>query len=164
MDKNKLANMFGINTHEADIEKLNYEKDTLACQVAHYKVQCEELEEQLAFYKLKDEDKVKYLMEDVEDIERVYKERIAEYEDLIKLEKANIDAAERQTHRAFAEGRMSAYSEMGIWNIEAHQRGNNLVMDKEGNIFELLLDIEDVKAEGEAIADEIMIDDLLCYS
>lgn len=66
-------------------------------------------------------------------------------------------------HRWYGIGRQDAYREMGIWNIEAHKRDNVLVMDKQGNIFELLPELEDVKASADeqTTSDEIEINDLL---
>ena len=155
MNKRKIAEMFGV-THE--VNDLQNQVEILASKVAHYEVKLEDVQRELDFYKLEDEEKVMYLMEDVMDIENLYKERIKEYEDLIALEKATIDGAEEKIHRAFHEGRYAAYSEMGIWRLDALKDGNRLVMDKDGNVFELL-EVEDVKGSGEDI-DEIRIGDL----
>ena len=149
MNKQKLAEMFGIDTHEKDIQLLNDEKLSLAEQVAHYKVALEDAERELSFYKLNDEEKVRYLMEDVNDIEEMYKERITECDHIIDLAKQEIDMCEQRIHRAFGEGRASAYSEMGIWRLDAIAEGNCLVMDKNGDVYELLQNLEDVKADAD---------------
>ena len=50
---------------------------------------------------------------------------------------------------------------MGIRNIEAHERGNELAILESGEIVELLLGLEDVKPSGnKATATEISLDDL----
>ena len=160
MNRKKLAEMFGIETREREVTDLQNKVEMLESKVAYYEVTLKDVQSELDFYKLEDEDKVKYLMEDVADIEALYKERISEYEKLIQYAKASIDDVEQRIHRAKNEGRFNAYSEMGIWRLDAMEQGNRLVMDREGNVFELL-ELEDVT--GDAIAqslDEIEIGDL----
>lgn len=169
MNKKTLANMFGIDTHEKDVEKLNHEKHSLACQVAHLQVKCEQIQNELDFYKMPQEEQIRLLMADVEEVERLYKERIAECEKVKALAQKNIDLYEErqkkldeEVQRAYSrgmnDGRFTAYSEVGIWRLEA----DALVMDKQGNVFELLQGLEDVKSDAsEPLADdEIVIDDL----
>jgi len=162
--KNTLIKALGIETHEADCERLQHENESLARQAAHYKVKSEKLEEELALYKLTDEEKVTLLRTDADEACETFKKRIAEYEDLIALAKKDIDIAEQKIHRAYANGRMDAYAEMGIRNIEAHERGNMLVRLPNGEIVEHIIGLEDVAemktTEGLPGMDEIVIDDL----
>lgn len=79
-----------------------------------------------------------------------------EREDFIALLK-------EQATKAYGCGRQDAYAELGVRNIEAHERGNALVMLENGDIVELITDLETVYEEKPpAVADdEIVIDDLL---
>ena len=155
MNKEKLASMFGIETYEKENRKLNGDIETLSGAydllkdantiLAHDVVK---MEKELDRIK---EDPEKYIEEEVE---RRVCEEIDKLPDRIRA-------------RAFAEGRMSAYSEMGIWRLEAIERGNNLVMLQNGDIVELIAeDLVDVKDEGSErvlrsdLIDEIIIDDL----
>lgn len=163
MNKNKLAQMFGINTHEDDIQRMNIENDSLATQVAKLKIQCEQLETELSFYKASDEDKVKILMANMDGLEQTYKERIREYEDAISKCEKMINSVDQIYHRGFAHGRQAVYSELGIWNIEAHERGNSLAILEDGEIVELICDdLVDVKpSEDISSLEEIKIEDLI---
>lgn len=82
-------------------------------------------------------------------------------EENAKLKREN----ETIEHRGISIGRMAAYSQMGIRNIKAHEHGNLLVMDDEGNVFELLQGLVDVQEDTDVpkdilADDEIIIDDL----
>ena len=68
---------------------------------------------------------------------------------------------DRMEHKWYGIGRQDAYREMGIWRLDALERGNRLVMDACGNVYELL-ELQDVKPEdtGMVTDDGIIIDDL----
>ena len=76
--------------------------------------------------------------------------------------------AEKMNHRWYSIGRQDAYAEMGIKNIEAHERGNVLARLPNGEIVEIVTGLEDVAADdvnafyADSITefDEIIIDDL----
>ena len=70
---------------------------------------------------------------------------------------------DRMEHKWYQIGRQDAYREMGIGNIEAHERGNILVQLPNGDIVEQILGLEDVKPSGDGVLsdDEIIIDDLV---
>ena len=160
----RFAKMCHAENDRELMTEMQMQIDSLSEQVAHYKVKCEDLQHELDFYKLSDEDKVKYLMEDVTETEELYQKRIHEYELMTQLARKDIEAAEESYHRRFAEGRMCAYSEMGIWRLDALERDNVLVMDREGNVFELITGLEDVTADADNMQttdDEITIDDLV---
>ena len=138
MNKQTLANMFGIETHEEDVRRMNMENESLVSQVARLQIRNDQLHEELAFYKLADEDKIKLIREDADQA----------YEICVKLATKcdkMIEEMEQIAHREFARGRQAAYSEMGIWRLDALDAGNRLVMDKNGDVYELLNDLEDVK-------------------
>lgn len=101
------------------------------------------------------ENKLELLTQDAEQYFEIETERRKmELEDQYK---------DQMNHRWYGIGRQDAYREMGIWNIEAHKRENVLVMDRNGDVFELLPDLEDVKAESDnpTTSDEIQINDLI---
>lgn len=100
-------------------------------------------------------------------------ELTSQYESCVDDLKYIASTQENLKHRAFAEGRAAAYAELGVWNIDAHECDDALVMDRDGNIFELLT-LEDVLEEAEFDEDinpesmteqdmncEISLDDLL---
>ena len=163
MNKKKLAEMFGIDTHEEDIRRMNMENESLASQVAKLKIRCEQLGEELSFYKASDEDKVKALLENMDGLEATYKERIREYEEAVAECEKIVDSVDQVYHRGFARGREAVYSELGIWNIEAHERGNNLAILEDGEVVEVICDdLVDVKpSEDISSLEEIKIDDLI---
>ena len=171
MNKQTLANMFGIETHEEDVRRMNMENESLASQVARLQIRNDQLHEELAFYKLADEDKVKLIREDADQAYEIYVKLATKCDKMI-------EEMEQIAHREFARGRQAAYSEMGIWRLDALDAGNRLVMDACGNVYELLNDLEDVKPDDndnvntvstqefeKAVEDylgsEIEIDDLL---
>lgn len=65
-------------------------------------------------------------------------------------------------HKWYGIGRQDAYREMGIKAIEANKRGNSLRILENGEIVELITDLEDVtaKTKGETTTDAIEIGDL----
>lgn len=140
MNKQTLANMFGIETHEEDVRRMNIENESLASQVARLQIRNDQLHEELAFYKLADEDKVKLIREDADQAYEIYVKLATKCDKMI-------EEMEQIAHREFARGRQAAYSEMGIWRLDALDAGNRLVMDACGNVYELLNDLEDVKPD-----------------
>lgn len=78
--------------------------------------------------------------------------------------------AEKMSHKWYGIGRQDAYAEMGIKNIEAHERGNVLAQLPNGDVVEIITGLEDVKPEdtkgfyADSVTyfadDEITIDDL----
>ena len=144
MNKQTLANMFGIETHEEDVRRMNIENESLASQVARLQIRNDQLHEELAFYKLADEDKVKLIREDADQAYEIYVKLATKCDKMI-------EEMEQIAHREFARGRQAAYSEMGIWRLDALDAGNRLVMDACGNVYELLNDLEDVKASNDNV-------------
>ncbi len=150
-----IIRLFNIKTYETDYEKLleafkalRHETDILkgANDVLARKV-------------VELEDKVETL---VQDPDKYILQKLSEY----KTEHNN-----RIRNRAFAEGRMAAYSELGIWRLDALERGNCLVRisNADDEIVELIADdLVDVVAEGhervsraDVLNGEIPIDDLI---
>ena len=165
MNKKKLAEMFGIETHDEDLQKMSYEKDSLLAQIVSLRMKNDSLKEELEFYKLNDEEKVQMMREDIKDLADTYIKNIQIYQELIERCNNMIDdmddKLQQMYNRGLAHGRQAAYSEMGIWRLDAIKDGNRLVMDACGDVYELL-ELEDVKAEdtGKVTDDEIIIDDL----
>ncbi len=154
MNIKKLANMFGIDQAEEN-KQLHSDFENLAR--AHAVLQ--DANTILAHDLIAKEDELEKIKTDYEQyIEMEVERRILEWA-----------VPENIQHRAFAEGRMSAYSELGIWNIEAHERGNCLVRlsnDPDAEIVELIADdLVDVKPDDDNMTtpdlDSIIIDDLV---
>jgi DNA repair exonuclease SbcCD ATPase subunit len=177
--KDMIADLLQIETHEAECKRLQYERDSLAQQVADYAVKLDQLRSEMEFYKLEDDEKIKYMMEDVTGLADLYKQRISECDKMIDLAKQDADLAEqkiaeiedrikRAYSKGVSDGRISGFSEVGIWRLDALERGNRLVLDKDGNVYELLQDLEDVNEvtttevpDVQLADDEITIDDLV---
>lgn len=154
--KQKIAELFGICTYEEENERLNGMVSSLADQAAAYKVKAETLAEEVEYYKNQ---------EDVKELADNYIRQIQIYQEVSANCNAMIDDVNDKTKRAynhgFSDGRMAAYSEMGIWRLDAIEAGNRLVMDAKGDVYELL-ELQDVKPEdtGMVTDDGIIIDDL----
>lgn len=165
MNRQTLADMFGIDTHVKDVERLNNEKMSLTEEVALLKAKCDKYESELAFYRSTDEVKVRIMMQDAKELEETYKKRIEEFDKLSAECDRMIDEMDRAIHREFARGRVAAYSELGIWNIDAHKRGNSLAILENGEVVEVICDdLVDVQADVGKMTipdDEIVIDDLV---
>ena len=148
-----LIKILGIDTYEMENERLNDEIDRLNQMLQ----QINETNKVLASDIIKREKENSLLKEDPEQyIETEVERRTLSYE---KEHECDMN------HRWYGIGRQDAYREMGIWNIEAHKRGNVLVMDKNGDVFELIQDLEDVQEEMDSkvsayLEDSITIDDL----
>lgn len=182
-----ILKLFGIHDYEKDFNELSQNHNEL-CRVYEAlkktsdarKCTIEELEETIELVK---KDPNSYWSREIEgtlaNLEKCYEEerkaaettisyleeRIASLNEQNDKLKREVEVAE---HRGIATGRMDAYSQMGIWNIDAHKRGDVLVMNREGEVFELMQGLEDVEADEddfvEAVTkdlDEIEIDDLV---
>lgn len=134
-------------------------------QKNHKKVS-EELEKQkavnkeLAYGYIKLEQKLKEIEQDPEAyIEKEIEKRTLNLE---------TEYEEKMNHKWYGIGRQDAYREMGIRNIEAHERGNILVQLPNGDIVEQILGLEDVEiipleqaTEFSGSLEEIEIGDLV---
>ena len=154
--KQKIAELFGICTYEEENERLNGMVSSLADQAAAYKVKAETLAEEVEYYKNNEE--VKKLADKYIKMIQIYQEAAANCTAMI--DDVN-DKTKRAYNHGFSDGRMAAYSEMGIWRLDAIEAGNRLVMDACGDVYELL-ELQDVKPDGEDMVDDdgIIIDDL----
>lgn len=154
--KNAIAELIGICTYEEDNEKLQGMVESLSKQAASYKVASEKLAEDVEYYKNK---------EDVKELADKHLKMIQIYQESVVRCEAMIDDMESKLQRMYSkglsEGRMAAYSEMGIWRLDAIKDGNRLVMDACGDVYELL-ELQDVKPDGEDMVEDdgIIIDDL----
>lgn len=163
--KEYMANLFGIETYEEKFNQKCIENEILAKRIAKLTISLENTEAELKFYKLNDENKLKIMREDIKGLEDQYTRNIQIYEELTVRCNAMIDDMESKLQRMYSkglsEGRMAAYSEMGIWRLDAIKDGNRLVMDACGDVYELL-ELQDVKAEDTNMVtdDGIIIDDL----
>ena len=159
MNIEKLAGMFGVKTYEEENKQLHSDFDTLAKAYDQVRGANNILAKQVV--ELEDrEQKVKEREEQLIEIIAGYEEAKNKCEYMIDNLETLLKRAES---RGINTGRAAAYSELGIWNIEAHENGNRLVIDACGDVYELL-ELQDVKAddvqEGE-LTDEIIIDDLV---
>ena len=148
--RNSILNALGITSYEQEYNELVKEYENL--KRAHETVQA--ANDILARQIIDLEDRVellstqpnKYVWEHCRKFE---KEHTAEME-----------------HRAFANGRASAYSELGIWRLDAIADGNCLVRLQDGSIVELiaddLVDVTEPPCEPkiDVLKGEIIIDDL----
>ena len=154
--KQKIAELFGICTYEEENERLNGMVSSLADQAAVYKVKAETLAEEVEYYKNNEE--VKELADKYIKMIQIYQDSATRCEAMIEDME---DRLKRMRNKGFAEGRQAAYSEMGIWRLDAIEAGNRLVMDACGDVYELL-ELQDVKPEGEGKVEDdgIIIYDL----
>lgn len=166
MNRQSIAKLFGVETYRDALHEMSLENDSLASQVAKLRIRCENLADELNFYKLTDGEKVQKLRDENKELADKYIKMIQIYQEAAANCKAMIDDVNDKTKRAynhgFSDGRMAAYSEMGIWRLDAIEAGNRLVMDARGDVYELL-ELQDVKADedtGKVEDDGIIIDDL----
>ena len=154
--KQKIAELFGICTYEEENERLNGMVSSLADQAAAYKVKAETLAEEVEYYKNNEE--VKELADKYIKMIQIYQDSATRCEAMIEDME---DRLKRMRNKGFAEGRQAAYSEMGIWRLDAIKDGNRLVMDAKGDVYELL-ELQDVNPDGEDMVEDdgIIIDDL----
>ncbi len=145
-----IIKVLGIDTYEMENERLNDEIERLNKMLA----QVNETNKVLASDIIKQEKELDLLREDPDQyIEKEVERRTLAYE---KAHECDMN------HRWYCVGRQDAYREMGIKNIEAHKRGNVLALI-DGEVIELITDLEDVTAEVEeaTTSDEIKIEDLV---
>ena len=156
--KQKIAELFGICTYKEENERLNGMVSSLADQAAAYKVKAETLAEEVEYYKNNEE--VKELADKYIKMIQIYQDSATRCEAMIEDME---DRLKRMRNKGFAEGRQAAYSEMGIWRLDAIEAGNRLVMDACGDVYELL-ELQDVKPDDDNMTttdlDGIIIDDL----
>ena len=149
--KDLIARLFGIKT---------YEKEYL-----DYKDYAGNVEAMLNIERKTSHNLAAQLIETEKELESMKK--IPEQYIIEELEKKTAEIKQeykdRMEHKWYQIGRQDAYREMGIGNIEAHERGNILVQLPNGDIVEQILGLEDVKPSGEGVLsyDEIIIDDLV---
>ena len=157
MNRQSIAKLFGVETYRDALHEMSLENDSLASQVAKLKIRCENLADEVEYYKNN---------EDVKELADKYIKMIQIYQDSATRCEAMIedmeDRLKRMYNKGFAEGRQSAYSELGIWRLDALEAGNRLVMDQKGDVYELL-ELEDVKPEDTGMVEDdgIVIDDLV---
>lgn len=149
--KDLIARLFGIKT---------YEKEYL-----DYKDYAGNVEAMLNIERKTSHNLAAQLIETEKELESMKK--IPEQYIIEELEKRTAEIKQeykdRMEHKWYQIGRQDAYREMGIGNIEAHERGNILVQLPNGDIVEQILGLEDVKPSGDGVLsyDEIIIDDLV---
>lgn len=160
-----------FRTYREDFEKLSANHNKLARMHEDLK-QKYEAEKQVSASLTK---KLGELADSFEDFLDRYELVITTPEYYNKEREDLIDELKRQASKAYGCGRQDAYAEMGIKNIEAHERGNCLAILEDGNIVELITNLETVyeepapeeaKAVPEAVPEwalkrgEIEIDDI----
>ena len=164
--KKFICRIFKIKTYMSEYNQYksmyeNVQKNynlTLAI-VDTYKLDLAEANEKIAELNKLSADPIAYVDEQMSKAIEKYETCANELEELANKQ-------EQLKHKYIAEGRQIAYSEMGIWRLDAIKDGNCLVMDKEGNIFELLQNLEDIKETitddvEDVIEDKIEIEDLV---
>lgn len=151
--KEFIVKLFGIKTYEREYteyksmyEDLQKTHNISLAVIETYKKDLEDLT-------LINEDPLEYIHKQIDDTVSAYEECVNDLEEMTKKQ-------EQLEHRAFANGRQAAYSEMGIWRLNALKAGNCLVCDEEGNVFELLQNLEDVKAEDYDNEPTISLDEI----
>ena len=125
MIKELITRLFNIETYESEYASVSKELASLKTEI-DIKTGANDV---LARKIVDLEDKVEALTQDPD---KYIWQKISEYEK---------EYEDRIYNRGFNDGRMSAYGEVGIWNIDAHGRGNVLVRlsnDVDAEIVELL--------------------------
>jgi hypothetical protein len=148
--KDIIAKLFGIETYKLQNDRLAEDNNKLARMLEEEKA----INKSLAADFVKMEEELKLLKADPEQyIEVEVEKRMMQYEKEHNCE---------MNHKWYCIGRQDAYSEMGIKAIEANKRGNHLRILENGEIVELITDLEDVTAKTKetTTADEIEIGDL----
>ena len=152
MIKELITKLFDIETYESEYAAVSKELALLKHEFDIYAG----ANDVLAHKVVDLEDRVEVLTQDPD---KYVWQKLSEYKD---------EYTDRIRNSAFAEGRMCAYSEMGIWRLDALERGNALVRLPDGDIVELICDdLVDVYEGSERVArsdvldDEIIIDDLI---
>lgn len=130
-----LKSLFNIKTYEEEYNNLQDDFGVVARAYEETKATNNVLAKEVI--KLEDE-----LANVKADPEKYIEEQVAQ-QTCLKEE----ELEERLKHRWKSEGRQEAFFDMGIRNIEAHERGNILVQLPDGEIVEMILGLEDVKAD-----------------
>lgn len=165
--KEKIIGWLDVYNYEDDFKEVQSKYNRLGRDYESLKRCYEEVKRELA---KATEHPEQYWADELEKAKREYEKNLDEMEtyheteksinesyiELIKAERDYLQEecdkwmrdATAAEHRGIAIGRRSAYSEMGIRNIDAHQHGNMLVMTEDGEVFELLKSLEDVKSEA----------------
>jgi len=150
--KEFITDVFNIQTYEYENGRLAEEKNNLAYMLETEKATSAALARKLVVSEAENE----ALKKDVTTyIENAVNNRVA----LIEAE-----MTDAMNHKWYNAGRFDAYADMGIRNIEAHERGNQLIRTPDGEIVELILGLEDVTGKTyshDEAWDEIKIDDLI---
>ena len=162
-----IIKLFRINTFidEYDRYRDMYEEEAKCCDMLmdvanSYKNELEKAYEEIDRLKALCKDPLAQINKEVDEVVEQNEKCLKMYEDLLTKQ-------EQLEHSAFARGRASAYSEMGIRNIEAHERGNELLILDDGEVVELITGLEDVKTEEKnefldtGSDEEIFIEDLV---
>lgn len=168
-----ICKLFHIETYKhkyesckKQLEEVQENYDIALSLIECYKVEVDVDAKEIERLKAICEDPLKVIDEEINEV-------ASNYQSCVDDLKYIISTHENLEHRAFAEGRAAAYAELGIWSIDAYECDDVLVMDRDGNVFELLT-LEDVLVEGEFDEDinpesvteqdmnfEINLDDLL---
>ena len=149
--KDIIAKIFGIETYKLQNDRLAEDNNKLARMFEEEKA----INKSLAADFVKMEDELRVLKADPEQyIEVEVEKRMMQYEKEHNCE---------MNHKWYGIGRQDAYREMGIKAIEAKERGNSLRILENGEIVELITDLEDVTAntKEETTTDAIEIEDLV---
>lgn len=159
--KKLIADFFGIATHEEEVKRLAGENFSLSQELKAMRNAYKYINEKYQELQKISVDPIKYVDEETRKLEEQFTRCANVCEDIVAEVNERQEKLDREVHRAYANGRADAYAEMGIRNIEAHERGNELAILENGEIVELLLGLEDVKPSGnKATATEISLDDL----
>ena len=148
--KDIIAKLFGIETYKLQNDRLAEDNNKLARMFEEEKA----INKSLAADFVKMGEELNLLKADPEQyIEVEVEKRMMQYEKEHNCE---------MNHKWYCIGRQDAYAEMGIKAIEANKRGNSLRILENGEIVELITDLEDVTANTKetTTADEIEIGDL----
>ena len=133
-----IIKLFKIKTYENEYKKLNSEYNEIKNDyvltlnvVDNYKKDLEKANLEIERLNQVCEEPLALINKEVSAIVEQYERCVEDFRELAKKH-------ERMQHKAFADGRSSAYSELGIWNIEAHERGNQLIRLSDGSVVELI--------------------------
>lgn len=154
--KDLIAKLFRIETYKLQNDRLAEDNNKLAKMFEEEKA----INKSLAADFVKMEGELRLLKADPEQyIEVEVEKRMMKYEKEHNCE---------MNHKWYCIGRQDAYAEMGIKAIEANKRGNSLRILENGEIVELITDLEDVQffpleqtTEFNGEIDEIEIGDLV---
>ena len=168
--KEFICKLFHIETYKdkyesckKQLEEVWENYDIALCVIESYKEEAEEDAKEIERLRGLCTEPLKVIEEEVNVVTEQYEKCLADINNLVESE-------ESMKNRAFSEGRAAAYSEMGIWRLDALERGNILAMDKEGNVVEVFNNLEDIEctddinpesANESDMNGEIVIEDLI---